>query len=122
MFDYPQLLPPGIDIAHILRVIDVGAGTGAWVLDFISLPDVHNRGLEIFACDISTEKFPQNDQSEIRKITFFQQDVTMPFSDELLGTFDLVNFRFLSYALTAEGWRLALRNLYSLLSEPCLHK
>ena len=89
------------------------------MLDFMSLPDVrdHDRSLEVFACDISTEKFPRNDKPEVRKITFFQQDVTKSFPDELLGTFDLVNFRFLSYGLTAQGWRLALQNLYSLLSE-----
>ena len=87
------------------------------MLDFLSLPDFRDRSLEVFACDISTEKFPQNDEPEVRKITFFQQDVIKPFPDKLLGTFDLINFRFLSYALTAQGWRLALQNLYSLLSE-----
>jgi hypothetical protein len=91
------------------------------VLDFMSLPDVRDRNFEVFACDICIEQFPRNDASEVRKITFFQQDVTKPFPDELLGTFDLINFRFLSYALTAQGWRSALRNLYLLLSEPRSH-
>jgi ubiquinone/menaquinone biosynthesis C-methylase UbiE len=99
--------------------MDVGAGTGAWALDFVSLPGVRDRNVQVYACDISTAKFPRkdSDKSEVRKITFFQHDVTNPFSDELLGTFDLINVCFLVYALTAPGWKVALQNMYSLLSE-----
>ena len=97
--------------------MDVGTGTGAWILDFVALPGVRDRGLQVFACDISTAKFPRNDEPGVKKITFFQHDVTKPFPDELLGTFDLINICFLGYALTAQGWKVALRNLYSLLSE-----
>jgi SAM-dependent methyltransferase len=117
IFNYPQLVPPGVNITHVSRVIDVGAGTGAWALDFVSLPYVRNRDLQVFACDISTEKFPRNDDPKVRKITWFQQDVTKPFEDALLGTFDLINLSFMSFALTARGWQVALRNLYSLLSK-----
>ena len=106
-----------VDITRVSRVIDVGAGTGAWALDFVSLPYVCNRDLQVFACDISTAKFPRNDGPEVRKITWFQQDVTKPFEDGLLGTFDLINLSFVSFALTAQGWQVALQNLYSLLSE-----
>lgn len=83
----------------------------------MSHPDVCDRNLQVFACDISMEKFPRNDEPEVRKITFFQQDVTKAFPDEFLGTFDLINLSCLSYGLTAQGWKVALRNLYSLLSE-----
>jgi SAM-dependent methyltransferase len=117
LFDYPQLVPPGIDITHVSRIIDVGAGTGAWALDLMSHPDVRDRDLQVFACDISTAKFPRNDEPEVRKITFFEQDVTKAFPDEFIGTFDLINLSCLSYGLTAQGWKVALRNLYSLLSE-----
>jgi hypothetical protein len=30
-------------------------------------------------------------------MTFFQQDLTKQFPDELLGTFDLINLAFVSY-------------------------
>ena len=83
----------------------------------MSLPDFRDRNLQVFACDITTAKFPQNDEPEVRKIKFFQQDVTKPFPDELLGTIDLINISFLTFALTAQGWNIALKNLYSLLSE-----
>jgi SAM-dependent methyltransferase len=111
---HPQVIPPGIDIAHVSRVIDVGTGSGAWALDFVSQPEVHRSNIEVFACDISDTKFPQRN---FPGVTFFQQDVTKPFPDELLGTFDLVNLRLLAYALTSQGWELALQNLHGLLSK-----
>jgi len=117
---HPQVIPPGIDIAHVSRVIDVGTGSGAWALDFVSQPEVHRSDIEVFACDISDTKFPQRNLPEVpeaKRIMFFQQDVTKPFPDELLGTFDLVNLRLLTYALTSQGWELALQNLHSLLSK-----
>jgi hypothetical protein len=84
----------------------------------VSLPGIRDRDdLQVFACDISTSKFPQKDEPGVRKITFFQHDVTEPFPDEFLGTFDLINVCFLAYALTNQRWKVALRHLYSLLSE-----
>jgi SAM-dependent methyltransferase len=117
MFGYPQLVPPEIDIAHISKVIDLATGTGAWVLDFASLPDVRDRNIQVFACDISTEKFPQAEEQGTNKINFFQHDITEPFPDELLETFDLVNVAFLCFALTEQGWKSALQNIYQLLSK-----
>jgi SAM-dependent methyltransferase len=89
-----------------------------WALDFVSLPGVCDRDdIQVFACDISTAKFPKIDGPGVRKIKFFQQDVTKPFPDEFIGTFDLINFSFVAYAFTTQGWQVALQNLYSLLSE-----
>lgn len=116
VFDYPDIVPPVVNVAHVSKVIDVATGTGAWALDFVSQPDVRDRGVQVFACDISTAKFPQTDKPDADKITFFQQDVTKPFPDEMLGTFDLVNMTYLGFALTVQGWKLALQNLRDLLS------
>jgi len=115
VFDYPDIIPPVVNVAHVSKVIDVATGTGAWALDFVSQPDVRDRGVQVFACDISTAKFPQADIPDVDKITFFQQDVTKPFPDEMLGTFDLVNMTYLGFALTVQGWKLALQNLHDLL-------
>ena len=52
-----------------------------------------------------------------KHVSFFQQDVTKPFPDELLGTYDLVNVSLLCSALTSQGWKMALQNLRSLLSK-----
>jgi len=112
---HPHVIPPGIDIAHISRVIDVATGTGSWAVDFASLPEVHDSNVQVFACDVSREKILQGNKHPAKQIRFFQQDVTKPFPDELLGTFDLVNLAFVSYALTSQGWEMALQNLHSLL-------
>jgi SAM-dependent methyltransferase len=117
VFDYPDIIPPAVNVSRLRKVIDVATGTGAWALDFVSRPDVRDRGVQVFACDISTAKFPQADKPDANKITFFQHDVTKPFPDEMLGTFDLVNMTYLGFALTAPGWKLALKNLRRLLSE-----
>ncbi len=116
VFDYPQLVPAGIDTTQVSRVIDVGAGTGAWALDFLSLPSVRNRNVQVFVCDITTNNYPQGSEPEVREIRFFQQDVTKPFPNELLGTFDLINLCVMSFVLTTQGWKTALQNLYALLS------
>ncbi|KAI0294910.1 hypothetical protein B0F90DRAFT_1217440 [Multifurca ochricompacta] len=34
-----------------------------------------------------------------------------------LGTVDLANMNYMCYALTAQGWKMALRNLHELLGE-----
>ncbi|KAI0262309.1 S-adenosyl-L-methionine-dependent methyltransferase [Gloeopeniophorella convolvens] len=115
VWDHPGLLPPEIDAAYVSRVLDAGTGTGAWALDFVSLPDVRDRDVEVFACDISTAKFPQADVSEVKRIRFFEHDVTRPFSEDMLGTFDLVNLSHLGYALTREGWAITLKNVRDLL-------
>lgn len=114
---HPQVIPPDIDIAHLSRVIDVATGTGSWAIDFASLPQVHDSNVQVFACDISNEKFLQGHIPPAKRITFFQQEITKPFPNELLGTFDLINLTFVSYALTSQGWEIALQNLHSLLSE-----
>ena len=106
---HPQVVPPEIDIAYISRVIDVGAGTGpgTWGLDrldLVSRPAVGDSDdIRLFACDISNAKFPREAPEE-KKITFFEHNVTEPFPDELIGTFDPVNLSCLCYALTSKGW------------------
>jgi SAM-dependent methyltransferase len=117
IFGHSQVIPPEIDITNVSRVIDVGTGTGVWALDFASQPEVQRRNIQIFACDIDDTKFLQGNKLAEKHISFFQQDVTKPFPDELLGTFDLVNVLLLCCALTSQGWKMALQNLRSLLSE-----
>ncbi|KAI9458376.1 S-adenosyl-L-methionine-dependent methyltransferase [Lactarius psammicola] len=111
----PNTVPPVVNTTRINKVIDVATGTGAWALDLLSQPDVRDRDLQVFACDISTSKFPQAYEPDVDKIIFFQHDVTKPFPDEMLGTFDLVNMNYLVFALTVQGWKLALQNMRDLL-------
>ncbi|KAH8989492.1 hypothetical protein EDB92DRAFT_2104321 [Lactarius akahatsu] len=57
-----------------------------WVNNY---PEVRDRGVHVFACDISVGKFPQGDKPDVDKVAFFQHDVTKPFPDDILGTFGL---------------------------------
>ncbi|KAF8267511.1 hypothetical protein EI94DRAFT_1830084 [Lactarius quietus] len=80
VFDYPDIVPHVVDVSRLRKVIDVATGTGAWALDFVSRHDVRNpsprAGVQVFACGISTAKFPQADkQPDVDKIAFFQHDV-----------------------------------------------
>ncbi|KAI9440844.1 S-adenosyl-L-methionine-dependent methyltransferase, partial [Lactarius indigo] len=115
VFDYPEFVPPVVNVAHVSKVIDVAAGTGVWALDFVSQPEVRDRDVQVFACDISTAKFPQADKPDVDRITFFLHDVTKPFPDEMLGTFDLVHMAIMCWALTVQGWNSALQNIHDLL-------
>ncbi|KAH8980792.1 S-adenosyl-L-methionine-dependent methyltransferase [Lactarius akahatsu] len=108
-------VPPLVNINHVSKVIDVATGTGAWALDFVSQPNVRDRGVQVFACDLSSAKFPQENEPDVDKITFFEHDVTKPFPDKMLRTFDLVNMSFMCGALTEQGWKSALQNLRDLL-------
>ncbi|KAH8976799.1 hypothetical protein EDB86DRAFT_2820162 [Lactarius hatsudake] len=108
-------VPPAVNINHVGKVIDVATGTGAWALDFVSQPNVCDRDVQVFACDISSTKFPQENKPDFDKITFFKHDVTKPFPDKMLRTFDLVNMSYMTISLTVQGWKSALQNLHDLL-------
>ncbi|KAH9055289.1 hypothetical protein EDB87DRAFT_1688405 [Lactarius vividus] len=108
-------VPPVVNINLVTKVIDVATGTGAWALDFVSQPNVRDRDVQVFACDISSAKFPQENNPDVDKISFFEHDVTKPFPDQMLRTFDLVNMSCMCLALTAQGWKSALQNLRDLL-------
>ncbi|KAF8270656.1 hypothetical protein EI94DRAFT_1698638 [Lactarius quietus] len=75
-----------------------GAVSGVVKTFWMTLPES-----SVFACDISTAKFPRADKPEANKMTFFQHDVTEPLPDEIRGTFELVNTIYLGFALTAQG-------------------
>ncbi|KAH9160009.1 hypothetical protein EDB89DRAFT_1005100 [Lactarius sanguifluus] len=108
-------VPPAVNINHVSKVIDVATGTGAWAIDFVSQPNVRDRDVQVFACDISSAKFPQEIKPDVDKINFFEHDVTKPFPDKMLRTFDLVNMSYMCLALTVQGWKSALQNLHDLL-------
>ncbi|KAI9706996.1 MAG: hypothetical protein M1820_004584 [Bogoriella megaspora] len=107
------VFPPEIERAqsHSPRIADVGTGTGAWLLTVkAKYPDW--TSLDGF--DISAEKFP-NQESLPHGVLLKTYDLRMPFPEELIGTYDIVHSRFLKYALKAEEWAPAIKNLSRLL-------
>ncbi|EIM91891.1 uncharacterized protein STEHIDRAFT_164316 [Stereum hirsutum FP-91666 SS1] len=125
-------LPSCIDINSVSSVLDIAAGTCIWTLDLAKLPEVTSRlanaststgqsrdpkaPLQLWACDISTAKFPEKEIADSVGLKTFEQDVTKPFPSELYGTFDLVHMTLLVYALTEDGWKKALQNCKDLLT------
>lgn len=101
------------------KVLDIAAGTCTWTLDLAKLPEVSSglsRPLELWACDISIAKFPEQAIADCVGLKVFEQDVTKPFPQGMYGTFDLLHMTLLVYALTEDGWKKALQNCRDLLS------
>ncbi|KAF8234589.1 hypothetical protein L208DRAFT_1393802 [Tricholoma matsutake] len=115
-------LPREIELSNASKVLDVGAGTLVWTLDVASLPEIKHRlvpmvsnPIHLYACDITNEKFPPSHELEPLGITTFVHDVTIPFPEDLNGTFDLVHMRLLCSALSEEGWKKSLKHIHAIL-------
>lgn len=48
-------------------------------------------------------------------ITFYPQNLLLPFPEEFLGKYDVVNVRLMLAALSSDEWEPAIRNLMTLL-------
>jgi hypothetical protein len=66
------------------------------------VPD-RDASVQVFACNISTARFPHADEPEAKKATCFEQDITKPFPDEMFGSFGLISVNFMMHSLTTEG-------------------
>ena len=115
VFDNPEVLPAAVDRTKIRRVLDAAAGTAIWALDLSA--QSFASAYEIFASDITLSKFPTKDVLDKAGIKTFEQDITKPFPEGLRGTFDLVHASALVMALTEDGWKSMLKNVYDLLGE-----
>ncbi|KAJ7829470.1 hypothetical protein B0H13DRAFT_2116180 [Mycena leptocephala] len=117
LYGWTSVVPDGIDVAGVEKVIDIAAGTCVWTLDFAKMPQVraHRTAIEIYACDINPGFFPSSDILESAGIRAFTQDLTKPFPAELYGTFDLIHVGLLCMCLTEDGWGEALANFKRLL-------
>jgi SAM-dependent methyltransferase len=94
-----------------LRIADIAAGTGIWLLDLAkTLPPT----CTFTGFDITQSTFPPRDTWP-GNVTFKIQDMLSPFPEEELGSYDLVAVRFISSATTRSEWRRAIVNLVTLL-------
>lgn len=91
-----HLIHPCIPTLSLRAIADVGTGTGAWLKDVAKALDHHQHPeMEFIGFDISPKQFP----SQIDRLEFLVQDMTIPFEKRHHEHFDLVNVRLLSYAL-----------------------
>ena len=116
VYGLSNAVPDVVDLTQVESVIDVGAGTCAWMLDLVANQEVSRRlnDMRLYVCDIDPGFFPPS-ITELG-ITPFRQDVTKSFPNELHGTFDLVHASFVVGCLTKAGWSSALKNYHRLLS------
>ncbi|CDO69438.1 hypothetical protein BN946_scf184791.g33 [Trametes cinnabarina] len=102
-------VPKSIDVSSVSHVLDVGAGTCAWIRDFAAMEQIP-KGVHLYACDIDTKFFPDRSETDKFGITTFKQDVTTPFPENLHGKFDLIRISFLFMCLTEDGWNKAIQH------------
>ncbi|KAK3389794.1 hypothetical protein B0H63DRAFT_537879 [Podospora didyma] len=93
------------------KIADVGTGTGIWLLDFAkTVPST----CQLTGFDATPSSFPPPDTLP-PNVVFKLQDMHLPFSEEEVGTYDVVAVRFVSSATTRTEWASTVTNLMTLL-------
>lgn len=106
------LVHPNIPVTSpTLKIADVGAGTGIWLL---SVAQTLPATCQLIAYDKTHSGFPAPNTWPAN-VSFKIQDMFAPFPDSELGTYDLVAVRFVSSASTRAEWARAVGNLTTLL-------
>lgn len=121
-------VPSTIDLSSVKTVLDVAAGNCVWILDVANQPEIRDRirgastisvkgdgDVELYACDIDLNKFP-NQATQEMGITSFQQDVTKAFPEHMQEKFDLVHMAAMCGVLSEEQWKSSMENLRYVLS------
>jgi len=106
------LIHPNIPlVSSTLKIADIGAGTGIWLLDVAkSLPPT----CQLTGFDVSSSAFPPA-QTVPPNVSFQVQDMLLPFPASEIGSYDVVGVRFVSVATTRAEWALAIENIMTLL-------
>lgn len=87
------------------KVLDSGAGSCSWTLDFA---DKVPSSVDLYAADVETKLFPAHPPDNIK---LFRASVT-DLPDEWTGSFQLTHQRLLMSALTSKEWPIALNELF----------
>lgn len=119
-----QVLDPSLDTlkSDEVNILDAATGTGAWLLDVAQMHDIQPRlspsapnPVKLYACDITSTKFVPGAVTNPHEISFFPQDITKPFSEEMKHKFNIVHLSLMAYAFTMEAWTAALNNIFNIL-------
>jgi SAM-dependent methyltransferase len=93
------------------KIADIGAGSGAWLLDVARTlpPTCHFTGFDVADSAFpAAETLPPN-------VSFKMQDMFNPFPVEELGTYEVVAVRFTSSVAARAKWKACVANLMTLL-------
>jgi SAM-dependent methyltransferase len=106
------LIHPNITITSPnAKIADVGAGSGAWLLDVAK----HSPSTYHFiGYDITSSGFPPPERLP-SNVIFKTHDMTAPFPASELGTYDVVAVRFVSSVAERAEWIQSIANLMTLL-------
>lgn len=106
------LIHPNIPlISPTVKIADIGAGTGIWLLDVAkSLPPT----CKLTGFDVSSSAFPLSRKLP-PNVSFEVQDMLLPFPASEIGSYDVVAVRFVSVATTRSEWARAIENMMTLL-------
>ncbi|KIK66229.1 hypothetical protein GYMLUDRAFT_157904 [Collybiopsis luxurians FD-317 M1] len=110
-FDNQLSLAP-LDLQTGDRVLESGAGTGIWALEFAEHNQKHGTVLDIECVDISDKQFRQSHPPNIH----FSVHSVISLPAEWSGTFAYAHQRFLIAAMDDSRWRQAVRELFRVLS------
>ena len=70
---------------------------------------------QFFGYDISSAQFPPV-ENRPSNLSLAEHNVTLPFPEELQGTFDIVAVRLITAGMRGDDWDKAVKNAVSLLS------
>lgn len=113
-----ELLPPhiqaellAISSSRVPRVLDVATGSAAWLR---AMAKVLPPEAELVGVDYDPTKFPPASLLA-NNITLREADMYRPFPEDLVGQFDVVHARLITFALKAGQGAELVKNLMTLL-------
>ena len=112
-----KLLHPSIALHNVRAIADVGTGTGVWlddVAEFLQDPTQNGEAPELVGFDISAEQFPSA-KDRPPNVDLVVHDMTSRFPEKYHGRFDIVNIRYLEYALKESDLQEAVENIAEIL-------
>ena len=107
------ILHQSIPRKNIRAIADMGTGTGVWLNDMAEEFQAHKEQetlLDLVGFDISAEQFPSR-EDRLPEVDFVVHDMTIRFPEQYRGRFDVVNMRFLVYALKEVDLQKAVDNV-----------
>lgn len=108
-----NILHPSIPRDDIRAVADMGTGTGMWLNDLAEELQVHGKHetkVDLIGFYISAEQFSSSDD-RCPEVDLVAHDIISPFPKQYHGKFDVVNMRFLVYALNEADLKKAIDNI-----------